>query len=348
MQPCHVYLSSFSLGLRRGLPEEAFSGYGLSPQESAVTDLGVALGPTPCEMKRSVYDNLTAVYNSSDVEWIMLATCMMGWLNRFMHVVGVDLEEALVDECRPQLEKHGWNTGNHAICPPLDFLQEPSPKPLRGDDLGSVLTILANTPSAMVYDVRMLSGTPGGWPACGNYLEQHLGHDFSVLGRLQHSTARKAITFALKETLTAESLKLSRRTKYLIGVAFSGICENSDLEVDMRKMLDYDDKSNALLTKTACDAVLDIARKSGVGVECDDGWVSWCSGALESECSLNSRDAAAIVVALASSTAPPRITPAVLKVARDHLEPSAIIEVAGWMSLLTLLNRMMCYFAVVG
>jgi hypothetical protein len=336
------------MGLRRGLPEEAFCGTNLSPQEEAAADLGVALGPTPCKMEKSVHDKLTSAFNASDVEWVMLGACMMGWLNRFMHMVGIDLEEALVDECQGMLQKHGWNTGDHAICPPLDVLQEPTANPPRCDTLSGVLSILAVLPSAVLYDMRSLFGVPSAWPASGQYLKELVGFDFPVLGRLQHLSARKAIVSSLKEMLVADSLKISRSVKYLIGVAFSAICENSELEKDMRKLLEHEAGADKDAAKAAADAIFRIAVESGLGVTCDSSWVSWCSAALETDCSMNEKDAAAVIVALASSTAPPRMTQPVVQVARDVMEPGAIIEVAGWMSMLTLLNRMMCYFEVVG
>lgn len=343
--------NSCTMALRRGLREDAIKGRDLNEGESAALDLGKALGTQPCKMDISIHERLVANLGSANAEWTLHGTCMMGWLGRFMDMMGVDMEEILVTEVEDLLRPTGWSTGQHAVAAPQDDLQEAlKGPPRRGDNLAAYLEILMQTPSAIMYDRKTVGGIPGSWPAAGDYLQNLLGHNFPVLGRLKHSRARSGYVAALRDNLTSPDCNFSRRQKYALAVMFSMVCENTELEGTMRKLYNKEEAEEVnARNETDADlllAVQNLAEISGRGVACDSAWLENILRMLHVS-GISERDAGMLTLAVSGSTSPGRVGPEIVRLVGERLSPAESVEIVSWLGVLTLFNRLMSYFAVV-
>lgn len=339
---------SCTMALRRGLREDAIKGVDLTEAESAAWDLGKALGTQPCKMEYSIHSRLVEHVGKENAEWTLHGTCMMGWLGRFMDMMGVDMEEILVTEVESLLRPTGWSTGRHAVAAPQDALQEAlTGPPRRGDNLGAYCELVVQTPSAFMYDRRSLAGIPSSWPAGGEYLQNLLGYNFPVLGRLHHARARCGYIAAIKDNLVSDECQFAKSQKYALAVMFSMICKNVQLEEIFLKLYHREQAANL---GSGDDDLLAVARSiaesSDMGVVCDGGWVENTLQALETS-STSPNVAGAFMLAAAGSTSPGRVGPEVVQAVKLKLAPAEIVEVVSWLGVLTLFNRLMSYFAVV-
>jgi hypothetical protein len=102
---CTAHTCSFTL--RRGAPAEKLTG-GRSPAESAAVAAAEALACIPSAFTREHRDELLRHFSAPDAERLALGIALMGFLNKFMDAVGVDLEEAAVQEVSPLLLCHRY------------------------------------------------------------------------------------------------------------------------------------------------------------------------------------------------------------------------------------------------
>jgi hypothetical protein len=322
----------------------------LNPEEAACAKLGKALGTLPCNMTREVYDELLAVKGSvAGAESIFRGVLMMGWLGRVMDALGLDLEEALVDEVGDMLRPLGWSTGRHAVGAPSDPVQVPAPgPPRRKDGFISRLEFLSCVPSALLYDIRATSGVPSEKHALAEYLESRVGYSFPQLARLTSLPSRKAVAVAIVGNAVGSDVNLPLSLKGSVGAAMALLANDPSLEEDMKRVsrhgspvVDGIDRGGA-----SYDLVLDVASESGVEVACDAMWVRATCARLERG-GFTSRDAGAIALGIALSTSPVRCGIPVVEMAAQRLSPAEIVEVISWLGTVSMLVRLNAYYSVV-
>src|SRR5262249_9132919 len=153
-------------------------------------------------------------YSEDQVEWIVLVISMMGFLNKFMDSLGVDLEGSTANEVRNLISASGWTPGKH-LSPDAPVADVPLP---RGDTFGSNLSVIPLIPSALALERRGPSGGPKRWPAVGDYLRQHLGARFQVLSRLSQGRAIRAIAVMLRDNFDPRTTVIGLPAKALAGI----------------------------------------------------------------------------------------------------------------------------------
>lgn len=205
---CSAHACSFAL--RRGasvdqvaaaIEEEAK----LAPRERAVARVARALGSAGAVLAEEDRAELRRQYSRGDVEWIVLAIAMMGWLNKAMNGLGVPLELPTVEETNGIIARSGWTPGGHLR---QSFETGEPPRP---DSLGTRLGIIRHAPSALALDKKWTAGVPDSWPAVGDYLRARTGHDFPILSRLRHGRAIRAIAMMIRDNLDDSVIGLERK-----------------------------------------------------------------------------------------------------------------------------------------
>jgi hypothetical protein len=321
---CSAHTCSFAL--RRGAPVEKVAralvggGGSFTPEELATIAVARSLAKIPCELTVAERDELVRRSGADRAEWIVLGIVMMGFLNKFMDAVGVELEASTVAEVAGVLGG-GWGTGKAGR--ELDPSAPQGPPP-RADTLWTKLRVLPRIPSAVRLDLRWQQGVPGSWPAVGEHLRERTGHDFPVLSRLAHGRPARAIASMLRENLDPATTVVGLGAKVLAGVVFAAVVEDAALAADVRALA-----PRSSVTGAELDAVRAFAISAGAAPPGADA-----------------ARRAVLLLARAASPSPAAITPEVVAACRAGSLPAAgIVEVVSWLSVLQMLHRLQSFYS---
>jgi alkylhydroperoxidase family enzyme len=320
---CSAHTCSFAL--RRGTSPEKLAralvtdGGPFNRGELATIAVARSLACIPCELAGAERDELTSVYGPKDAEWIVLGAAMMGFLNKFMDAIGVELEQAVVAEVRTTMGRD-WSPGKAgAALDPRAATKPPPP----ADILLRKLRIVPLLPAAVRADARWQRGVPSAWPAVGDFLRERTGHEFPVLSRLHHRRAVRSVASMLRENLNPASTVIGLDTKILAGAVFAEIVADATLAGDIRAMA-----SKHAVTDSQIDAATRFASTDG--------------DALADEIT---RLRAALTLSRAASPSPARIDSDVVATCRHGgLSAPAIVELICWLSVLQMLHRLSCFY----
>jgi alkylhydroperoxidase family enzyme len=316
---CSAHACSFAL--RRGAsPEqmaEALLGASSRFNRGELATIAVAcsLGRIPCEISQEERDELIAAFAPDRAEWIVLGMVMMGFLNKFMNAIGVELEGTVVDEVCATIGP-GWSPGKAGF----DLDPGSDPKPLLvADGLWTKLRLVPMLPRALLQDKRWQAGAPTAWPAVGHYLHERTDYGFPILSKLRHGRAIQSIATMLRENLDPATSQIGLRAKVLAGLIFAEVVRDPALARDIRAL----GPQNGV-TK----AEMDEAVRFASGTDAD--W-SGPDGGLRS----------ALVLARAALFSPVEIEAGtVAHVRKGGLTPAAIVELICWLSVLQMLHRL--------
>jgi len=319
---CSAHTCSFAL--RRGADPDKVAA-ALVPDrgsftrgELATVAVARSLAAVPCELTVAERDELVAVYGERHAEWIALGAVMMGFLNKFMDVIGVELEPSTVAEVA-EVMGADWSPGKAGAG--LDA-RSPRTTPPGGDGLRTKVGVLPLLPAAIRFDRRAQQDTPRRWPAVGRYLTGRTGHDFPVLAKLRSSRARRAVASMLRENLDPASSVIGIGPKVLAGAVFATIVENDRLLDDVRS----------------------LARRADVGHDRLQAAIGFAAGHDAAPPADDPRASAMLTLARAASYSPARVDGSTVSACRAAaLGAPAIVELTAWLSVLQMLHRLTCY-----
>lgn len=324
---CSAHTCSFAL--RRGAILETVAK-ALEPdgaarftlRERATIAVARSLGRVPCEMVDAEREALEAQFTQAEAAWIVCGVGMMGFLNKFMDVVGVELEAVTVAETARTMGVD-WDAGKADSDLPERLNAAPPPK---RDTLWTKLAVIPKLPTALKLDTRWQRGVPRGWPDVGEFLTGLCGHDFPVLSRLPHDRVVRAIASILRENLDPKTTQVGLDVKVLAGAIFCAVVQDDSLARDVE----------ALAARQGITPE-QMAAARAFAVDLDPEAAAPGDGPIAR---------AALRLARAGSPSPARITPAVVAECREvRLSPEAIIEVVTWLAVLQMLHRLTCYYA---
>ncbi|MFY9824116.1 MAG: hypothetical protein WAM82_22255 [Thermoanaerobaculia bacterium] len=322
---CTAHTCSFAL--RRGAPPESLTG-NRGPAENAAVAAAEALARIPCAFTRQHKDELRRHFSARNAEGIALGVALMGFLNKFMDAVGVDLEEPAVREVSPVLLPTGWTTGKHRVDGEPSADPKFQPRPGGGDTLATKLAFLRYVPAAVKLEGTWTRGVPSRWPAVGSYLEAQTGHDFPLLAKVSSQRAVKAIATVLRDNLAAADSRLGLPVKLLAGLVYATAVGDETLAAEARKL--------ALRTSPPVTGeTLQAVARFAADPEAEPA-------------SLPGLDRAAVLalrLAKAISPSPATVPPALLAEVAEGLSPEAQIELVVWVSIQQALHRLGCYVA---
>ncbi len=231
---CSAHTCSFAL--RRGATAEKVASAldddpsNHTPAERAAIAVARAMSRVPAALTGAHRDALATHFTEGDAEWLVLAASMMGFLNKFMDALGVELEPTTASEVSRVLSPTGWTPGQHLAELP------PAGAPPRPDGVLTKLGVVRHAPSALSLDRKWTRGVPGAWPAAGEYLKARTGHDFPVLGRLRHERAVRALATMLRDNLDAKASLIGVPAKLGAGIVFAQVVGNAALEAELRQL----------------------------------------------------------------------------------------------------------------
>jgi alkylhydroperoxidase family enzyme len=274
---CSAHSCSFAL--RRGAAPETVAaallapGHSLDEGERATVAVARALAAVPSSLTAAEKDDLLAAYGPAGAEAIVLSVAMMGFLNKFMDAVGVELEQDLVDEVVTTLGGD-WSPGRAGAG--LDASVPPRRAP-RADGWRDKLELVPLLPRAI-----------------SAFLLERFGDDFPVLRQLRSNRARRAIATMLREHLAADHSVLGLATTLRAAAIFAETVTNPNLAATVRNLADRagvdladgasgDDAALALARAASTSparidqATVDGCRRSGLAPDAIIELVSWLS-----------------------------------------------------------------------
>lgn len=327
---CTAHTCSFTL--RRGSSREKLAGI-LIPSEKASVIAAEALASIPCAFTAEHKAGLREHFSAADAERIALGIALMGFLNKFMDAVGVDLEEAAVNEVSEVLRPTGWTPGKHRVrsAPSDPSLQA---RPSGPDTLLTKIAILRYLPAAIRQDQAWTQGVPSRWPEVGSWLKAETGHDFPLLAKLRSRRAVRAIATVLRDNLNPLDSRLSLGVKALAGLVYASVARNPTLAHEARLLA-----PSSMQTATL-DAVAAFAAEP---FDASDSGMADALTRLEALPGITSASALALLLAKAASPSPAQLPAPLITRVYATLSPEAQIELVVWISVQQMLHRLGSY-----
>lgn len=320
---CSAHTCSYAL--RRGaspekVAEALVGGTQFSQQELATISVARSLARIPCELTAAERQALEDSFKPADAEWVVLGIVMMGFLNKFMDAISVELESSTAAETT-SIMGESWSPGvaGRDLQPDAAIS-----KPPESDSLLTKLSVIRHAPTALKLDKQWQKGVPDTWPAVGDYLHSITGHNFPVLSRMQTKRGIRAVASALRENLNPDTTVLGLQTKVLAGVIFATVINDTPLAEELKIV----GLSTGLNQQQLDNAVLFAANTDAQSPASDDiGKV-------------------ALLLARAASPSPAEITADIVDQCRNsELSSAAIVELITWLSVMQMLHRLTSYFA---
>lgn len=333
---CSAHTCSFAL--RRGATTAALVGQRTS-RETAVVAVAERMSRIPCDLTATQCTELEKYFSPADIEWIVLSIGLMGFLNKFMDAIGVELEAKAIADVSSLLTPTGWVPGQHAKA------DEPHPQGSTSpevDNLGTYLRVIKQLPSAIQIESRWTANIPDQWPAAGDFLESQTGYRFPFLGKLRHKRVIRALTTVLRDNLDPKHSEVGLAAKCLVGFVYATVVENEELATAARLLAvrlapELNENTFAAVAKFAVQPL-------GKDVEA----IGQAITVLSALPTLSQQVICAIVLARAASTSPAEITPTILAIVFPHLTHPSMVELIVWLSIQQLLHRVDCFYALRG
>jgi len=331
---CSAHTCSFAL--RRGATTEAIAGK-RTPKEEAVVAMAEALSRVPAELTLAHCNSMSSHFSPSEVEQIVYSISMMGFLNKFMDAIGVELEQEAINDTADLISKTGWKPGKHVN----GTYRVTEKSTLKTDSLLTYLRVVRQAPGAVRLEKKWTKDVPNSYPEASEFLRKETGHSFPILKNIIQPRVVLALTTVLRDNLNAETTEVGLRTKNLAGYIFTRVVSNDQLSAEVRSMSsNYTPKSDDAIFET-----LDQIARAGT-----PGDVKSCKelmSSLQKHSGITEKDAAAILLARAASPSPAEVNEAVIETTTAHLGPAGIVEIIVWLSVLQLLHRLGSYYTLV-
>jgi len=314
---------SCTFALRRGASADAVTGHH-NAAEAAVASVAESLGRVPSDLTETQVRELEKHLSPDDAEWIVLAIAMMGFLNKFMDAMGIELEGGAIADVQDLIGPTGWTAGKHQWDESFEIeTTEVVPE----DSLRTYLRVFRRAPGAIRIENQWTKGMSGRIGHALNTLEDHVGYAFPIFGSLRHKRAVKAIATILRDNLDESKSRVGLSAKCLVGVVFAKFAESEMLLAEVLQL------TQSLCPDLDPDLLVDvghfaIAQHEGVSVPEGMGRVQ----------------AAAVMLAKVASTSPSNVNEITIETVTEQLDAEQIVEIVVWLSVLQMLHRLYSYY----
>lgn len=328
---CTAHACSFAL--RRGLRTEAIAG-SRTEKEQAVVTLAENLSHIPATVTLADVEAVRKHFSASETGWLVYAISMMGFLNKFMNVMGVELEQEAMNDTAELLARTGWDPGIHAA----NGYNHTAQTAIQRDNIFTYLRVIKQAPGAVRWEKKWTRGVPATYPEAASYLEKQTGYSFPILAPVTEPRVLRTLAAVLRDNLDNGLTVTGLKIKMDAGYIFSAVVANRMLKTEMQNLAariapSRDDDKWARLDQMA---KTDIPADRAACKEFMTG--------LQQQQAVNEKEAAAILLAIAASHSPAAITDAVRETVVEHMEPAAIVEIVVWLAVLQLLNRLSSFY----
>ena len=232
---CSAHTCSFAL--RRGSSEAAITGEARTPAEAATVAVAEALSTVPDHYRPELDDELERHLSADEAEWVIMGVAMMGFLNKFMDAMGVELEPGAVDDVSTLIGPTGWSVGQHDWAyEPGELKPDPAARGPKVDSLSTALPVLRSVPGAVRLDRRWQSVVPKDAARARRQVAEHSGFDEPLIESLRHGRVRRSLAAVLHHNLDPVQSAVGIGEKALAGLVFANRVGSGHLADQARSM----------------------------------------------------------------------------------------------------------------
>jgi len=275
-------------------------------------------------------------FTLAETEWLVFSISMMGFLNKFMNVAGVELEQGAINDTAELLSKTGWQPGVHAGN---DYKITKSAIPER-DNLFTYLRVIRQAPGAVLWEKKWTGGVPSDYRSAAEYLKQHTGYSFPVLKPVKEGRVIRTLTTALRDNLDIRQTVTGLKIKMYAGYIFSTIVRNDVLKTEIKNASAY------LAPELNSELFNRLEDMSQMEIPTDNTTCNKIIDSLQQQLSLSEKEAAVSLFVIAASYSPSQLSDTVIEKTLKHVEPAGVVEIVVWLSVLQLLSRLSNYYTL--
>ncbi len=331
---CTAHACSFAL--RRGARPEAIAG-SRTDREQAVVTLAEKLAHIPSSLTMADIESVQKYFSASESEGLVYAISMMGFLNKFMDAMGIELEQEAINDTAELLSRTGWKPGVHV----KNDYRVTAPGTLHPDTIFTYLRVIRHAPGAVLWERKWTKGVPASWQEAGVYLEKRTGYAFPVLQPVKEARVVRALTTVLRDNLDSQVTVSGLKVKMYAGYVFSTVVANEVLKSEIKNLAVH------LAPELDEGKLEQLAKMAQTEVPMDRTTSNTLLTSIQQSFSLTDKEAAAVLLAVAASHSPAQVNDAVMEPVLKVMEPAGIVEINVWLSVLQLLNRLSSYYNLV-
>ncbi len=326
---CTAHCCTFAM--RRGLDDLSVARAigapdpeAMSAGELAALHTGAGMGSVPASLLPADVTALHGAVGPRNAEWIALGAAMMGFLNKCMDALGLDLERSVVDDVGHILAPTGWSTGRHDVGDDVS-----RNIPMTRDAMRNLLGWIRFFPGALSLETRWTRGVPQRWPEVGDWLQARWGFAPAVLGRIGPDRVRRALATMLHDNL--QHTTLGPEVKHALTVLLGHAVGNPELAVASRPVAGpFAEAADALAHHT-----LDLEDPSALTATLRS---------LTRTYGLTKAQGTALLLGLGAASSPAVLPPPLLGLAGAHLAATELIEIVSWLGIQQCLHRAQVYY----
>ncbi|OOG73062.1 carboxymuconolactone decarboxylase family protein [Algoriphagus sp. A40] len=330
---CTAHACSFAL--RRGARTEAIAG-NRTAKEQAVVTFAEKLAHIPSTLTLADVEEVNQHFTPTETQWLVYSISMMGFLNKFMNAMGIELEQDAINDTAELLSQTGWTAGIHAHG---NYRVTDSSTP-ESDNLLTYLRVIRQAPGAVLWEKKWTAGVPSDYQSAAKYLEEHTGYSFPILKPVKESRVVRTLTAALRDNLDKAQSVIGLKIKMYAGFIFSTLVENEVLKSEIRNL------SERLVPELNTELFSRLEGVAQMEIPTDNAACLELLASLQQQFSLTEKEAAVLLLATATSYSPSQINEDIINSALKQIDPPSIIEIMVWLSLLQLLNRLSNYYSL--
>src|SRR4051794_41116548 len=157
---------------------------------------------------------------------------MMGFLNKFMNAMGIELEQDAINDTAAVLSQTGWHPGKH-VKGKYQITKATNPDQ---DNLLTYLRVIRQAPGAVSLEKKWTHGIPDTYSSAAVYLREHTGYSFPILKPVTQGRVVRVITKVLCDNLDKELTEAGLKIKMLTGYIFTRVVANDALTTEVKNM----------------------------------------------------------------------------------------------------------------
>lgn len=311
---CSAHTCSFAL--RRGSSETAVTGEARTPVEAAAAAVAEALSTVPHGYHRELDEELQRHLSADEAEWVIMGVAMMGYLNKFMDAMGVELEPEAVNDVSDLIEPTGWSVGQHDWAyEPGALRPDPAAPGPKVDSLSTAGPVVRSVPGALRLDRGWQAVVPKDAGQARRQVADRCGFDEPLIETLRHGRVRRTVAAVLHHNLDPDQTAIGVADKALAGLVFANRIGSEHLA----------EQARAVAKRAGADPEL-VLLADAYRPSAGDG--------------VDPRTAAALRLAHAFGPSPAEVDGATVEEASAALSAEEIVELAVWVSVNQLLHRL--------
>lgn len=326
---CSAHTCSFAL--RRGTPERTITG-SYDATEAAVVGVAEGLSTMPASLSTKQRQAFAEHVSPRDQPWVIMGVAMMGFLNKFMDAMGIELEAESISDVAELISPDGWRVGQHLWHENSDAsVKVPGDSTVSVDNVSTYLRIARQAPAAIKLERRWTKTIPSDALQARQYLKRIVGVDFPMIAQLPNAACVRAVTTVLRDNLDMRNSMIGIANKGLIGLVFAIHARNKILKNICHQLAKGEPERYS-------DDFIDSFATPGFQYQLESDLYIEIDG-------LDEKSHLLVSLAMGMSSSPARVTADQVSETTERLTAAEIVEVAVWISILQMLHRIDTFYS---